>query len=81
MNLKLIRIGNSQGVRIPRSVIEQAELGTDLELEIVDGDVVIRPSRQARSGWSAAAKSCHENGDDVFDDWDNAAPDFAGDWE
>jgi len=54
MKAKLIRIGNSQGVRLPKSVIESCGFGTEIDLEVRDGTVVLSPVRGARDGWEAA---------------------------
>lgn len=55
---KLIRIGNSRGVRIPAPLIEQAGLDTgELTLKVVQGGLLIqvkRSGRKAREGWDAA---------------------------
>ena len=49
---QLIKIGNSQGLRIPKPIIEQAHLaGKELELKVVDNGLLITPSKQARKGW------------------------------
>lgn len=49
---QLVRIGNSQGVRIPKSLIEQAHLeGKELKLQLVSGGLLIAPLSQARDGW------------------------------
>ncbi len=49
---QLIKIGNSQGIRIPKPIIEQAHLvGKELELKVVDKGLLINPSKQAREGW------------------------------
>ncbi len=51
----LIRIGNSQGIRIPKPFIEQAALeGKELKLRIVEGGLLITPEREVRAGWQAA---------------------------
>ena len=58
----LIRIGNSQGVRIPKPVIEQVGLeGRELELRIVDDGVLVRPVRPVREGWREAFEAMHES--------------------
>jgi antitoxin MazE len=79
MHASLVRIGNSQGIRLPKAVIEQARLGKNLDLEVVDGAVIIRSEHAIRAGWADAAKACHEQGDDRFDEWEATAADFAGD--
>jgi antitoxin MazE len=51
---QLIRIGNSQGIRIPKPLIEQAQLeGKELTLQLVDGGLLISPDHNARVGWEA----------------------------
>jgi antitoxin MazE len=52
---KLVRIGNSRGLRVPKPLIEQLDLGDEVDLSAEDGALVIRPSRRARVGWAAAA--------------------------
>ena len=50
----LIRIGNSQGIRIPKPLIEQAQLeGKELTLQLVEGGLLISPDNNARVGWEA----------------------------
>jgi antitoxin MazE len=52
---RLIRIGNSRGVRIPRPLIEEARLGDEVELVIQGDSIVIRRANAPREGWSEAA--------------------------
>ena len=48
----LIKIGNSQGIRIPKPLIEQADLaGKDLQLQVVEGGLLISTTKPAREGW------------------------------
>ncbi len=48
----LIRIGNSQGVRIPKAIIEQAQLSDkDLELKVVDEGLLIQSVKKPRQDW------------------------------
>lgn len=60
---KLVAIGNSRGVRLPKAMIEQAGLGDDIELEVVDGTIVIRRKRKPREGWAEAARRMAERGE------------------
>jgi antitoxin MazE len=78
MHAFLVKIGNSQGVRLPKAVIEQAGLERDLELEVVDGAVIIRSQERARAGWAEAARRCREQADDRLDEWDVTAGEFPG---
>ncbi|MFZ2632092.1 MAG: AbrB/MazE/SpoVT family DNA-binding domain-containing protein [Desulfosalsimonadaceae bacterium] len=48
----LIKIGNSQGVRIPKVIIEQAKLeDKELEFKVIDDGLLIRPVNKHREGW------------------------------
>lgn len=60
---RLVAIGNSRGVRLPKALIEQAGLGDDLELEVVDDGIVIRGRRRRRDGWADAARSASAGGE------------------
>lgn len=51
---RLIRIGNSRGVRLPKPVIEQAGIGEDVQLEVQGSTLVIRALRSTRAGWAEA---------------------------
>ena len=62
---KLVAIGNSRGVRIPKAMIEQTGLGEEVELEVVDGTIVIRRKRRPREGWAEAAKLLAERGEEL----------------
>lgn len=64
MRTKLVRIGNSRGIRLPHTVIAEAGLTDDVELTVRKGVVTVRPVRSLREGWEEAAKECHANGDD-----------------
>jgi len=81
MHAKLIRIGNSRGVRLPKSVLEQAGLEGDLDIEVIDGAVVIRPAGKVREGWASAARDLSAGGEDEFSEWDSVTRDFDGEWE
>lgn len=62
---KLVAIGNSRGVRLPKAMIEQVGLGDEVELEVVDGAIVIRRKRRPREGWAEAAKLLAERGEEL----------------
>jgi antitoxin MazE len=68
MKTKLVRIGNSRGIRLPKSVIEQAGLGEEVELDVGEGQIVIRSKRNPREGWEEACRRMHECGDDQLID-------------
>jgi antitoxin MazE len=53
---RIVRIGNSRGIRVPKSMLEQAQLPEEVELHAEPGQLVVRAARAPRSGWAAAAK-------------------------
>ena len=64
MHIRLVKIGNSRGVRLPRSVIEEVGLEEAVELRVRKGVLTLRPVNAARAGWADAARECHQQGDD-----------------
>ena len=64
MRTRLVRIGNSRGVRLPKPVIQQAGLSEEVELRVRPGAVVIAAVTGARTGWADAARAMRERGED-----------------
>lgn len=64
MKTKLIRIGNSRGVRIPKPLLEQAGLEDEVQLRVIDSGIVIESAATRRDGWDTAAAKLRERGDD-----------------
>lgn len=54
---RIVRIGNSQGVRIPKALLAEAGLPEDVELDARAGAITIRSAQPVRSGWAAAARA------------------------
>jgi len=65
MQTRLVKIGNSRGIRLPHAVIEEAGLVDTVELSVRRGVVTLRASTTPRAGWAEAAKACHAAGDDA----------------
>ena len=69
MKTKIIRIGNSRGVRIPKPLLEQAGLENEVLLRVVDDGIVIESADKPRAGWGDAARTLHERREDgLLDD-------------
>jgi antitoxin MazE len=81
MKTRIVRIGNSQGVRLPRPLLEQAGLGEDVVLRATAGRIVIEAARAPRAGWADAAKAMHAAGDDALLDAANATRFDRDEWE
>lgn len=66
MKTSVIRIGNSRGIRIPKTLLEQCHLRDEVELEVKDDHLVVRPIPKPRRGWGEAFRRMHEQGDDAL---------------
>ncbi len=66
MKTRLVRIGNSRGVRLPKAIIAQAGLTEEVELDVRDGTVVIARTASTRSGWADAARQMRERDGDLL---------------
>jgi antitoxin MazE len=81
MKTRIVRIGNSQGVRLPRPLLEEAGLGEDVVLRAGPGRIVIEAARAPRAGWAEAAKAMHAAGEDRLLDAPTATRFEAEEWE
>jgi antitoxin MazE len=73
MKTTIRRMGNSQGVIIPKPLLAQVGLVDEAELVVEKDSIVLRkPSRKVRAGWAEASRRVAEAGDDVL-----AWPEFA----
>lgn len=68
MRARIVRIGNSQGIRIPKPLLEQTGIMVDVELEVEKNQIIIRPISNPRAGWDHSFKAMAENGDDAMID-------------
>jgi len=64
MKAQLVRIGNSRGVRLPKPMIQEVGLDAEVDVQVQDGAVIIRPARRTRAGWAEAAGQLRERGED-----------------
>jgi len=64
MKASIVRIGNSQGIRIPKVVLEQTHLSGEVELEVRDRQIIIRSAKKPRQGWAQKFRAMAERGDD-----------------
>lgn len=67
MKSRLIRIGNSRGVRLPKPLIEEAGLLEEVEVQVRGGALVISSRKEPRVGWAEAARQMRERGDRLLE--------------
>ncbi len=61
---KVIKIGNSRGIRIPRTVLEQVGLDDEVEMRVEGGKLIIQSPHKPRQGWDAQFAAMAEHHDD-----------------
>ena len=71
---RIVKIGNSHGIRIPKLLLDQADLGEEVELELRGDQIVVRPAYRARHNWEDQFKAMAEKGDDKLLDGDLVIP-------
>ena len=64
MKTKIIQIGNSKGIRIPRILLEQSGLDGEVELAVEKEQIIIKTVRKPRQGWDKAFQTMADNRDD-----------------
>lgn len=72
----LIKIGNSQGIRIPKPLIQQAHLeGKELDIQVVNQGILVTPSNKPRENWKKAIETIlASNGSEATDnEWLDAS--------
>ena len=78
---RIVRIGNSRGIRIPKTLLDEANLPDEVELHAQPGRLVVQAARGPRSGWAAAAKRMRALGDDVLLDESTATKFDRDEWK
>lgn len=82
MKLNLVKIGNSQGIRLPKSLLQQLKIADTIEVEVREGEMILRAPQHPRAGWSEAfAAAAHEGQDDLVE-WREFSNEFDdSEWE
>ncbi|NJL88692.1 MAG: AbrB/MazE/SpoVT family DNA-binding domain-containing protein [Coleofasciculaceae cyanobacterium SM2_1_6] len=76
---RIVKIGNSQGIRIPKLLLEQSGIHTEVEIEVQGDQLTIRTAQHLRDGWDQAFATMAQEDDDVLLDevntteWDQVA--------
>lgn len=83
MRTRIVKIGNSQGVRIPKLLLEQSGIQAEVEIAVQGDHLTIRPASHVRSGWEQAFAVMAQQNDDVLledmitTDWDQVEWDWS----
>ena len=74
MDVSIIKIGNSKGIRLSKTLLEKYNIKDTVELILEKGHIILKPKEEPRKGWEKSFKKMSERGDDgllmpdVFDD-------------
>jgi antitoxin MazE len=74
MEVSVIQIGNSKGIRFSKTLLEKYNIKDKVDMILEKGQIIIKPLSQPRQGWEKSFKEMNENGDDrllindVFED-------------
>jgi len=74
MEIPLIKIGNSKGIRLSKTILKKYNIKNSLEIILEKGQIILRPKDEPRIGWAEQFKEMAKNGDDqlliddVFED-------------
>lgn len=80
MELSIINIGNSKGIRLSKTILEKYSINDKIEIFLEKDYIILKPKAEPRKGWEKAFKKMHENGDDqllmddvfadeIFEEW------------
>jgi antitoxin MazE len=82
MVTRIIQIGNSRGIRLPKLILEQIGVVNDVELSVMDGKIVIEPISSTRKDWEIAFKEMAKNRDDQLQEGSESGSKWDGEeWE
>lgn len=74
MDIPVIKIGNSKGIRLSKTILRKYEIRDEVELILEDGFIILKPKVVPRKGWEDAYEQMHAQGEnellipDVFED-------------
>ncbi len=80
MEVAVVKIGNSKGIRLSKTLIEKYNIKDTVEVVLEEGHILIKPKAEPRKDWEKAFEKMHKNGDDqllisdvfeneTFDEW------------
>lgn len=78
---RIVPIGHSRGVRLPKHILEASGLQGELEIDASPGQVILRAAKDPRAGWAEAFARMAEQGDDALIDAETATDFDGAEWQ
>lgn len=66
METKIVRIGNSKGLRLSKTILEKYQIKDKVELVLESDHIILKPIANPREGWTEKLAMMHEHGDDTL---------------
>lgn len=66
MEISVINIGNSKGIRLTKTILEQYNISDKVELILEKSQIIIRPKNETRKDWDKAFMQMNQTGDDAL---------------
>lgn len=64
MKAQIVRIGNSRGIRLPKTLLQEAQLEDEVDLQAEPGRILISKTSKPRTGWAEAARRMRDRDED-----------------
>lgn len=71
---KIVKIGNSRGIRIPKVLLDQVDFEEEVALEVQQGNILIRSLAAPRAGWEKQFQLMAKRHDDTLLDGEDFIP-------
>lgn len=66
MEATIVKIGNSKGLRLSKTILEKYNITNKVELTLGDNEIILKPIVKPRQGWADQFKKMNEEGDDAL---------------
>jgi antitoxin MazE len=66
MKASIIKIGNSHGIRIPKPILDQCGFKNEVEMEIHNQELILKPSKRVRENWAESFQKMAQSGNDTL---------------
>ncbi len=75
MEIQVIKIGNSKGIRLSKTILEKYNITDSMELVLEEDHMILKAKRKPRDGWDQAFRKANESNQDIIDN-EEPFPDF-----
>jgi antitoxin MazE len=66
MQVSVVKIGNSKGIRLNKMLLDKYQIADKVELFLENDCIIIKPVAKVRQDWDKAFAAMHQNGEDIL---------------